>query len=125
MKKKIMNVFFQIAWVVLLMAALFYPRSSAPVLVAAAVWVMSLLTWSLTLCGVLGAIAGGTAKQSLNESLRKFFTAPDKPLLSWLMKILIVVCLAWSGWVITLVFYLLTLLVYRVARSQLSETAAA
>ena len=91
----------------------------------AAVWVMSLLTWALTLCGVLGAIAGGTAKQSLNESLRKFFTAPDKPLLSWLMKILIVVCLAWSGWVITLVFYLLTLLVYRVARSQLSETAAA
>ncbi|CZX54646.1 DNZ54_00345 family protein [Enterobacter hormaechei subsp. steigerwaltii] len=125
MKKKIMNVFFQIAWVALLMAALFYPRSSAPVLVAAAVWVMSLLTWALTLCGVLGAIAGGTAKQSLNESLRKFFTAPDKPLLSWLMKILIVVCLAWSGWVITLVFYLLTLLVYRVARSQLSETAAA
>ncbi|HAV2028534.1 TPA: peptidase [Enterobacter cloacae] len=125
MKKKIMNVFFQITWVVLLMAALFYPRSSAPVLVAAAVWVMSLLTWALTLCGVLGAIAGGTAKQSLNESLRKFFTAPDKPLLSWLMKILIVVCLAWSGWVITLVFYLLTLLVYRVARSQLSETTAA
>lgn len=125
MKKKIMNVFFQIAWVALLMVALLYPRSSAPVLVAAAVWVMSLLTWALTLCGVLGAIAGGTAKQSLNESLRKFFTAPDKPLLSWLMKILIVVCLAWSGWVITLVFYLLTLLVYRVARSQLSETAAA
>ena len=125
MKKKIMNVFFQISWVVLLMAALLYPRSSAPVLVAAAVWVMSLLTWALTLCGVLGAIAGGTAKQSLNESLRKFFTAPDKPLLSWLMKILIVVCLAWSGWVITLVFYLLTLLVYRVARSQLSETASA
>ncbi|MDI7660233.1 DNZ54_00345 family protein [Cronobacter universalis] len=125
MKKKIMNVFFQIAWVALLMAALFYPRSSAPVLVAAAVWVMSLLTWALTLCGVLGAIAGGAAKQSLNESLRKFFTAPDKPLLSWLMKILIVVCLAWSGWVITLVIYLLTLLVYRVARSQLSEKAAA
>ena len=125
MKKKIMNVFFQIAWVVLLMAALFYPRSSAPVLVAAAIWVMSLLTWALTLCGVLGAIAGGTAKQSINESLRKFFTAPDKPLLSWLMKILIVVCLAWSGWVITLVFYLLTLLVYRLARSQLSESAAA
>lgn len=125
MKKKIMNVFFQSTWVVLLMAALFYPRSSAPVLVAATVWVMSLLTWALTLCGVLGAIAGGTAKQSLNESLRKFFTAPDKPLLSWLMKILIVVCLAWSGWVITLVFYLLTLLVYRVARSQLSKTAAA
>ncbi|EOI5714399.1 DNZ54_00345 family protein [Cronobacter turicensis] len=125
MKKKIMNVFFQIAWVALLMAALFYPRSSAPVLVAAAVWVMSLLTWALILCGVLGAIAGGAAKQSLNESLRKFFTAPDKPLLSWLMKILIVVCLAWSGWVITLVIYLLTLLVYRVARSQLSETAAA
>ncbi|MBU5667824.1 DNZ54_00345 family protein [Enterobacteriaceae bacterium S32_ASV_15] len=125
MKKKIMNVFFQIAWVALLMAALFYPRSSAPVLVAAAVWVMSLLTWVLALCGVLGAIAGGAAKQSLNESLSKFFTAPDKPLLSWLMKILIVVCLAWSGWIITLVFYLLTLLVYRVARSQLAETAAA
>lgn len=125
MKKKIMNVFFQIAWVALLMAALFYPLSSAPVLVAAAVWVMSLLTWVLALCGVLGAIAGGAAKQSLKESLSKFFTAPDKPLLSWLMKILIVVCLAWSGWVITLVFYLLTLLVYRVARSQLAETAAA
>lgn len=125
MKKKIMNVLFQIAWVALLMAALFYPRSNAPALVAAAVWVMSLLIWALALCGVLGAIAGGAAKQSLKESLSKFFTVPDKPLLSWLMKILIVVCLAWSGWVITLVFYLLTLLVYRVALSQLSETAAA
>ncbi|MDK4747425.1 DNZ54_00345 family protein [Leclercia adecarboxylata] len=82
------------------MAALFYPRSSAPILVVAAVWVMSLLTWALTLCGVLGAIAGGSAKQSIKELLRKFFAAPDKPLLSWLMKILIVVCLAWSGWVI-------------------------
>lgn len=123
MKKKVMNVFFQIAWVALLMVALFYPRSSVPVVVAAAVWVMSLLTWALTLCGVFGAIAGGAAKQSITEPLRKFFAAPDKPLLSWLMKILIVVCLAWSGWVITLVFYLLTLLVYRVARSQLSETA--
>lgn len=123
MKNKIMNVLFQIAWVVLLMAALFYPRSIAPVLVVAAIWVMSILTWALSLCGVVGVIAGGAARHAIKEPLKKFFTTPDKPLLSWSMKILVIVCLAWSGWVLTLVIYVLTVLVYRVVRSQFSEAA--
>lgn len=124
MKKKLFTVLFQIAWAVLLVAALFYPLSSAPVLVVSFIWVMSLLTWALTACGVLGVIADGAAKQAIMEQLKKFFTAPDKPVLSWMMKVLIIISLACSGWVITLVFYLLTLLVYRVARSQLSEALA-
>jgi hypothetical protein len=124
MKKKFFTVFFQVAWAVLLVAALFYPRSSAPVLVVSFIWVMSLLTWALTACGVFGVIAGGAAKQAIMEPLKKFFAAPDKPLFSWMMKVLIILCLARSGWVITLVFYLLTLMVYRVARSQLAGAVA-
>lgn len=124
MKKKLFNVLFQIAWVMLLITALFYPRSSAPVLVVSFIWVISLLTWALTACGVLGVIAGGAAKQAIMEPLKKFFTAPDKPVLGWMMKVLVIISLACSGWVITLVFYLLTLLVYRVARSQLAGAVA-
>lgn len=124
MKKKLFTVLFQVVWVVLLMASLFYPRSSAPVLVVSFIWVMSLLTWALIACGVLSVMAGGAARQAIMEPLKKFFTTPDKPVLSWVMKVLIIISLACSGWVITLVFYLLTLLVYRVARSQLAEAVA-
>lgn len=43
MKKKLVTALFQVAWAVLLVAALFYPRSSATVLVVSFIWVMSLL----------------------------------------------------------------------------------
>ncbi|MBJ3192068.1 peptidase, partial [Salmonella enterica subsp. enterica serovar Agona] len=48
-----------------------------------------------------------------------------KPVRTWAIRLLIVLCLAFSGWVITLVFYLLTLVLYQIARSQLHEPMAA
>lgn len=42
MKKKVMSVFFQLAWAALLVISLLYPRSGAPVLVGASVWVVML-----------------------------------------------------------------------------------
>ena len=47
MKKKVMSVFFQLAWAALLVISLLYPRSGAPVLVGASVWVSCFLAWLL------------------------------------------------------------------------------
>ncbi|MBJ4525232.1 peptidase, partial [Salmonella enterica subsp. enterica serovar Typhimurium] len=53
MKKKVMSVFFQLAWAALLVISLLYPRSGAPVLVGASVWVSCFLAWLLAaLCAV-------------------------------------------------------------------------
>ena len=41
------------------------------------------------------------------------------------MRLVIVLALACSGWVITLVFYLLTLVMYQIARVQLAEPVVA
>lgn len=41
------------------------------------------------------------------------------------MRLLIVLCLAFSGWVITLVFYLLTVALYQIARMQTYEPVVA
>lgn len=43
MKKKVMSVFFQLAWAALLVISLLYPRSGAPVLVGASVRVSCFL----------------------------------------------------------------------------------
>nr|WP_302422281.1 DNZ54_00345 family protein [uncultured Citrobacter sp.] len=54
MKKKVMSVFFQLAWAALLVISLLYPRSGAPVLVGASVWVSCFLAW------LLAALSGGS-----------------------------------------------------------------
>lgn len=53
MKKKVMSVFFQLAWAALLVISLLYPRSGAPVLVGASVWVSCFLAQAFAaLCAV-------------------------------------------------------------------------
>ena len=54
MKKKVMSVFFQLAWTALLVISLLYPRSGAPVLVGASVWVSCFLAGCLLRCALSG-----------------------------------------------------------------------
>lgn len=125
MKKKIMNALFQLLWVVLLVAGLLYPRSGVPVLVAALIWVSCSLAWLLAALCAAGWFAGGRARAEVWVALLKFKSHPLKPVRAWVTRLLIVACLALSGWVVTLVFYLLTLVLYQIARAQSHNPVAA
>ena len=125
MKKKVMSVFFQLAWVALLVISLLYPRSGAPGLVGASVWVSCFLAWLLAALCTVGWFAGDRARDEVRVALLKFRAYPVKPVRTWVIRLLIVLCLAFSGWMITLVFYLLTLVLYQIARAQLHEPMAA
>ncbi|NBJ29603.1 peptidase [Citrobacter sp. DNRA3] len=125
MKKKIMNALFQLLWVVLLVAGLLYPRSGAPVLVAALIWVSCFLAWLLAVFCAVGWFAGERARAEVRAALHKFKSHPLKPVRTWTTRLLIVACLALSGWVVTLVFYLLTLVLYQITRAQSHDPAAA
>ncbi|MBJ6559943.1 DNZ54_00345 family protein [Enterobacter hormaechei] len=125
MKKKVISVFFQLAWAALLVISLFYPRSGAPVLVGASVWVSCILAWLLAALCAVGWFAGDRARDEVRVASLKFREHPVKPMRTWAIRLLIVLCLAFSGWVITLVFYLLTLVLYQIARVHLHEATAA
>ncbi|HHN6594451.1 TPA: DNZ54_00345 family protein, partial [Escherichia coli] len=45
--------------------------------------------------------------------------------ISWVMRLLIVVSLAWTGWAITLVFYLLTVIAFWMTRNQIAQQVSA
>lgn len=124
MKNKILSGLLQAVWVALLVAGLFYPRSAAPVLTAALTWVMCSVMWFLALLGVLSWCAGGTARSQMKASLQKFFSPPEKAWIGWVVKVLIVASLTFSGWLITMVFYLLTIVMCRVMRISLAEPVA-
>ncbi|EIV5058319.1 peptidase [Salmonella enterica] len=102
-----------------------YPRSGAPVLVGASVWVSCFLAWLLAALCAVGWFAGDRARDEVRAALLKFRAHHVKPVRTWVIRLLIVLCLAFSGWVITLVFYLLTLVLYQIARAQLHEPMAA
>lgn len=125
MKSRVMNVIFQLAWLALLVITLFFPRSAAPVVLAALVWVVCFLCWLIALVCAVGWFAGGRARDEVLEGLKIFKKLPRKPVRSWGMRLVIVLALACSGWVITLVFYLLTLVMYQIARVQLAEPVVA
>lgn len=125
MKKKIMSMFFKLVWVVLLVAGLLYPRSGVPVLVGAAVWVSCFLAWLLAALCIVGWFTGERVRDEVRAALLKFKSHPAKPVRTWAMRLLIVLCLAFSGWMITLVFYLLTVALYQIARVQTYESVVA
>ena len=125
MKKKVISVFFQLAWAALLVISLFYPRSGAPVLVGASVWVSCILAWLLAALCAVGWFAGDRARDEVRAASLKFREHPVKPMRTWAIRLLIVLCLAFSGWVITLVCYLLTPVLYQIARVHLHEATAA
>ncbi|EFH3293515.1 hypothetical protein BF126_004843, partial [Escherichia coli] len=58
-------------------------------------------------------------------SLLKTITRKENVFISWVMRLLIVVSLAWTGWAITLVFYLLTAIAFWITRNQMAQQVAA
>lgn len=52
-------------------------------------------------------------------------TRKENVFISWVMRLLIVVSLAWTGWAITLVFYLLTVIAFWITRNQMAQQVAA
>ena len=125
MKNKVMNVIFQLAWAALLVITLCFPRSAAPVVLAALVWVACFLSWLVAVICAVGWFVGGRARKEVLAALALFKKKPRKPVRSWGTRLLIVLGLACSGWVITLVFYLITLVMYQIARVQLAEPVVA
>uniref|UniRef100_UPI001BC920A4 DNZ54_00345 family protein n=2 Tax=Enterobacteriaceae TaxID=543 RepID=UPI001BC920A4 len=67
----------------------------------------------------------GPLWQELRASLLKTITRKENVFISWMMRLLIVVSLAWTGWALTLVFYLLTVIAFWNTRNQMAQQVAA
>lgn len=125
MKKKLISGLFLMLWMALLIAAMVYPQGIFPVLAASGVWVACLLTWAVIPVALAALIKNGPLWQELRASLLKTITRKENVFISWVMRLLIVVSLAWAGWAITLVFYLLTVIAFWITRNQMAQQVAA
>ncbi|QGY13754.1 DNZ54_00345 family protein [Escherichia coli] len=121
MKKKLISGLFLMLWMALLIAAMVYPQGIFPVLAASGVWVACLLTWAVIPVALAALIQNGPLWQELRASLLKTITRKEYVFISWVMRLLIVVSLAWTGWAITLVFYLLTVIAFWITRNQMAQ----
>lgn len=72
-----------------------------PVLAASGVWVACLLTWAVIPVALAALIKNGPLWQELRASLLKTITRKENVFISWVMRLLIVVSLAWTEWAIT------------------------
>lgn len=125
MKKKLISGLFLMLWMALLIAAMVYPQGIFPVLAASGVWVACLLTWAVIPVALAALIKNGPLWQELRASLLKTITRKENVFTSWVMRLLIVVSLAWTGWAITLVFYLLTVIAFWITRNQMAQQVTA
>ena len=121
-----------IAWAMLaalVFAALISHYGMAMRIVVALVWAGNLLTGGLAAGAALVLFTEGARRPRLKKMLRQFFTRCDRQAMpkyaSWVLKLLVVMSLAFSGWLITLVCYLLAVVVFSVLRQQLAESATA
>lgn len=71
------------------------------VLAASGVWVACLLTWAVIPVALAALIKNGPLWQELRASLLKTITRKENVFISWVMRLLIVVSLARTGWAIT------------------------
>ncbi|MFJ5161104.1 DNZ54_00345 family protein [Pantoea sp. NPDC088449] len=129
MKTKILNVIIDVVYIGLLIAGLRDPQSWLMNLPVAFTWLLNTFVWLAAFAGALALVAGGEAKTKMRAQLVLFFNRPAKGVLSraygWGMKMLIVISLAYSGWLITLISYVLTVVLYQLCRSMLSKPDAA
>ncbi len=125
MKKKLISGLFLMLWMALLIAAMVYPQGIFPVLAGSGVWVACWLTWAVIPVALAALIKNGPLWQELRGSLLKTITRKENVFISWVMRLLIVVSLAWTGWAITLVFYLLTVIAFWITRNQMAQQVAA
>ncbi|WIL42585.1 DNZ54_00345 family protein [Pantoea agglomerans] len=125
MKEKLAGRVVMVIYLLVVLAGLHHPQGAAVNVVVAVTWLLNIITGLLSASSVLALYAEGKARQEFKAALRKFFI-PDRPSLivriyGWVLKLLIVLTLAFSGWVITLVFYLLMMVIFSIMRRQLSE----
>ncbi|WP_210522950.1 DNZ54_00345 family protein [Pantoea ananatis] len=125
MKKKLASRVVMVIYLLVVLAGLLHPQGAAVNVVVAVTWLLNIITGLLSASSVLTLYAEGKSRQEFKAVLRKFFV-PDRPSLigriyGWVLKLLIVLMLAFSGWVITLVCYLLMMVIFSIMRRQLSE----
>ncbi|MCV5215361.1 DNZ54_00345 family protein, partial [Escherichia coli] len=81
--------------------------------------------WGAITVALAVLIKNGPLWQELRASLLKTITRKENVFISWVMRLLIVVSLAWTGWAITMVFYLLTVIAFWITRNQMAQQVAA
>ena len=101
--------------------SLFVPNGMASALVTALTWVACLLVWVVVLLCLAGWYAGGTHREEAMQALTRFFSTPGIQALRWARRSLLVIFLAFTGHVVTLAFYLLTLVAIKVLRAQVVD----
>ncbi|WP_228736751.1 DNZ54_00345 family protein, partial [Klebsiella variicola] len=84
-------------------------------------WVACLLSWGAVLLCMAGWYAGGTHRGEAKQALTRFFSTPGNQVIRWARCSLLVIFLTFTGQVVTLVFYLLTLVALKVLRAQVVD----
>ncbi|MCZ3534565.1 hypothetical protein CI665_016880 [Klebsiella quasipneumoniae subsp. similipneumoniae] len=121
MKKKFISGLLSVLYAALMILSLFVPNGMASALVTALTWVACLLVWVVVLFCLAGWYAGGTHREEAKQALVRFFSTPGSQVLRWARRSLLVIFLAFTGHVVTLAFYLLTLVALKVLRAQVVD----
>ncbi|EMO5615861.1 DNZ54_00345 family protein [Klebsiella pneumoniae] len=121
MNKKLISGLLSVLYAALMILSLFVPNGMASALVTALTWVVCLLVWVVVLLCLAGWYAGGTHREEARQALTRFFSTPGSQVLRWARRSLLVIFLAFTGHVVTLVFYLLTLVALMVLRAQVVD----
>ncbi|EMF4437096.1 TPA: hypothetical protein L9S46_001045 [Klebsiella pneumoniae] len=121
MKNKLIGGLFSVLYTALMIFSLFVPNGMASALVTALTWVACLLVWVAVLLCLAGWYAGGIHREEATQTLTRFFSTPGNQVIRWARCSLLVIFLAFTGHVITLAFYLLTLVALKVLRAQVVD----
>ncbi|MER3734461.1 hypothetical protein J8815_24300 [Klebsiella pneumoniae] len=121
MKKKLISGLLSVLYAALMIISLFVPNGMASALVTALTWVACLLVWVAVLLCLAGWYAGGTHRGEAKQALTRFFSTPGNQVIRWARCSLLVIFLTFTGHVVTLVFYLLTLVALKVLRAQIID----
>lgn len=129
MKEKLAGLVVSVIYLMVVLAGLFHPQGAAVNVVVAVTWLLNIITGLLAASSVLVLYAEGSARQEFKAALRKFFVPGKASLIGrvygWVLKLLIVLTLAFSGWVITLLVYLLMIVIFSIMQRELAETERA
>ncbi|HGV0240531.1 TPA: DNZ54_00345 family protein [Klebsiella pneumoniae] len=122
MKKKFISGLLSVLYAALMIFSLFVPNGMSSALVTALTWVACLLVWVAVLLCLAGWYAGGIHREEATQALTRFFSTPGNQVIRWARCSLLVIFLTFTGHVVTLVFYLLTLAALKVLRTQIIDS---
>ncbi|MBZ7202733.1 hypothetical protein FMK69_10430 [Klebsiella variicola] len=121
MKKKLIGGLFSVLYAALMILSLFVPNGMASALATALTWVACLLVWVAVLLCLAGWYAGGARREEAKQAMVRFFSTPGNQVIRWARRSLLVIFLAFTGHVVTLAFYLLTMVALKVLRTQVVD----